>query len=438
MNNNNIGFDLVIGNPPYIQIKTLKENNHLLEKQNYSTYNKSTDIYCLFYEKSIKIIKYEGITNLITSNKWLKSNYGLSLKNYINENTNPIILIDFNNVNLFKNVSVNVNILTLQKLTNKKNLKATIIDNEIYKKCKPDFNNVNSPSRENKIQSKQLRNVNSISEYVNSNFININTTNSWSVINNVEEILKEKIEQKTTKLKNLNVSISRGIMSGLNSVFIITEKQRKDFIDNNPNTEQIIKSILRGKDLKPYKHNFQNKYIIYLTPKNIPNEDYLKDNYPNVYNYLVENKSSLEKRTDATTKYQWFMLQRYSTNFNRPKIIFSEISNIPKFYYDLDNYYVDCSALIIKGVNLKFLTVLFNTKILTAIFKKFYSSTKLNGNALRYKKDYLMELPIPLISEEDVRYYENLDIENINLQKEEERIVRLYNLTKEDVDVMFK
>ena len=430
----NIGFDLVIGNPPYIQIKTLKENNHLLEKQNYSTYNKSTDIYCLFYEKSINLIKDNSIANLITSNQWLKTNYGLSLRNFICNNTNPLILIDFNDVVIFKNVSVNVNILTLQKTSNKKNTKAIIINNTVYQKCKLNFNNVNSQIRENEIKS----NVNSISDNANSNFIVIDTTKSWSVINDEEEKIKKFIESKTTKLKNLNVSINRGIMSGLNSVFIITENQRNKFISNNQKTEQIIKPILRGKDLEKFKHNPNQKYILYLTPNNIPNEDYLKHNYIEVYNYLLENKTALEKRTDAVIRYKWFMLQRYSSTMEINKIIFAEITEQPKFYYDIDNYYVDCSALMMISETPKFLTVLFNSNIMTNIFKKFYAGTKLKGKILRYKKEYLLDLPIPLISKEDIIYYENLNLNNIDFQKEEKKLIELYGLNNKDIDAIRK
>jgi adenine-specific DNA-methyltransferase len=124
------GFDLIIGNPPYIQLQSIGKESDTLEKINYKTYSRTGDIYSLFYEKGNELLKNNGILSYITSNKWMRANYGEPTRKYIVENTNPLILIDFGMNLVFDNATVLSNILIFSKGRNFKCLKAVRIPND--------------------------------------------------------------------------------------------------------------------------------------------------------------------------------------------------------------------------------------------------------------------------------------------------------------------
>lgn len=110
-----LGFDCVIGNPPYIQLQSMGAESEKLKSMNYKTYAQMGDIYCLFYEQGYKILNNGGLLSFITSNKWMRAGYGEALRNFFANNTNPIRLIDFAGHKIFDSATVDVNILTYEK-----------------------------------------------------------------------------------------------------------------------------------------------------------------------------------------------------------------------------------------------------------------------------------------------------------------------------------
>ena len=105
------GFDIIIGNPPYSQIQQITKGIKELEQEKYITFSRTADIYCLFYERSICLLRIKGVLTFITSNKWLTANYGKSTRNFFKEKTNPLVIIDFGRHKIFENATVFVNIL---------------------------------------------------------------------------------------------------------------------------------------------------------------------------------------------------------------------------------------------------------------------------------------------------------------------------------------
>lgn len=126
-------YHIVIGNPPYIQIQKLKEEQKELEKQGLETYAKNSDLYCLFYEKGVLLLKEKGILGFITSNKWMRAGYGEKLRNFFNEKTNPLLLIDFAGVQVFGTATVDTNTLILENSENKQELMAMTMTKEMWK-----------------------------------------------------------------------------------------------------------------------------------------------------------------------------------------------------------------------------------------------------------------------------------------------------------------
>lgn len=419
---NSGGFDIVIGNPPYVQLQ--KDNGELAKlykNSNYDVFCSSADLYCLFYEKGINLLKPNGCLCYITSNKWMRASYGEKLRYYFSRNTNPKLLIDFAGNKVFDSATVDVNILLVEKKKNNKaTYSCTIMDN--YK--------------------------NNLWNYVDSNkTINqYDTSDNWVILNPIEISIKNKIEKYGKKLSEWNVSINRGLLTGYNDVFIINKITRDLLILRDPNNEQFIKPILRGRDIKRYSYQYCNLYIIVIpcgfTNKNSGNEmnkeKWFKENYRVLYDYFVTKEEELAKNRGSKSKglynrddqgdYWWELRScKYMTDFNKQKIIYSEIVQNPQFYLDNDNYYLDATAFLLNGKYLEYLVKILNSKISHWIFKKYYAGGGLGESGVRYKKVFLENLPIPEINENTSRLMEITDDLQIN-----QIIINYYKLSDEE------
>ncbi|MDD2345457.1 MAG: N-6 DNA methylase, partial [Bacteroidales bacterium] len=202
----NGGFDVVIGNPPYVQLQSLNETSKILEKSGFYTYEKTSDLYCLFYEKGNILLKNNGLLGFITSNKWLRANYGKALRNYLLQYTNPILLIDLG-AGIFESATVDSNILIFKKEKLKTSL--PFIANDLIKETKfSDFTFYENKKTEIKPIVDDI----------------------WIISNHQESQIKNKIEKNGTALKDWNIKINYGIKTGFNEAFIINEKTKNKLL----------------------------------------------------------------------------------------------------------------------------------------------------------------------------------------------------------------
>ncbi|WP_294961220.1 Eco57I restriction-modification methylase domain-containing protein, partial [uncultured Flavobacterium sp.] len=213
-----VGFDAIIGNPPYVQLQKMGQDSISLEKMNFETYTKTGDIYSLFYELGFNILCNQGILTFITSNKWMRAAYGESLRKYFVEKTNPILLIDFGGVQIFDSATVDTNILMGTKTKYEEKTNACILNKDFKSDLLEEFIKGNSTP---------------------THFNN----NSWVVLSPIEKSIKEKIEKSGTPLKNWNINIYRGILTGYNDAFIIDGKKREELIKEDPKSVEIIRPI---------------------------------------------------------------------------------------------------------------------------------------------------------------------------------------------------
>ncbi|MBL1230239.1 Eco57I restriction-modification methylase domain-containing protein [Enterococcus sp. BWB1-3] len=386
------GFDVIFGNPPYISLQKFENKEKDLYKflGGFETYEARGDIYTLFYERSIKLLKTSGYLGFVTSNKWMRAAYGKSIRNYLLEKTNPILLVDLGD-NMF-NATVDTNILIVEKSENQNILKVTDL------------------SRASKDPKKRIENM---SDYIKQNSQKTSFTlgNNWTILSSVEKSIKEKIEQNGIPLREWKININRGILTGLNQAFIIDKTTRQKLITQDPKSDQLIHPILRGRDIKKYGYTFAEQYVIYI-PWHFPleneksirgasllAEEEFKKNFPSIYNHLFQYKELLSNRnkSEVNKRYEWYALQRYGSNymddFFKQKIVFSRIpGDSPCFAMDKQKMILNDTGYIITGENLEYLLAQLTSDLIWFAFKRFYMG---GGIDKEFKLNNLLDLPVP-------------------------------------------
>lgn len=245
-----------------------------------------------------------------------------------------------------------------------------------------------------------------------------NSSNSWVILSPIEQSIKCKIEAVGTPLKDWNIQINYGIKTGLNDAFIISAEKRNEILahckdaDERQRTEELIRPILRGRDIKRYGHEWANIWLIYI-PWHFPfqfddsiqgasekAEIAFKEQYPAVYSHMLQYKEPLSKRNKAETgiRYEWYAMQRwgakYWEDFNKPKIIFQEIVQSSQFLYDDTIHYMcNDTGRIIVGSHLPFILGVLNSKLFFYAVKKFYGGGVLGEHGIRMKHTFFGNFP---------------------------------------------
>ncbi|EAK8023710.1 class I SAM-dependent DNA methyltransferase [Campylobacter coli] len=448
------GFDLIIGNPPYIRQEEIKELKPNLAK-NYKVYKGTSDIYTYFYELGFNILKSNGVLSFITSNKYTRAGYGEALREFLLKNVSILDYIDLNGIKVFDSATVDTSILSFEKLKSKdSSFRYLALDNENLKACGysidlcKDFKELSQKSL-----SKE-----------NFTFSDENTNS-----------LKAKIERIGTPLKEWQgLNIYRGILTGYNEAFIISTEKRNEILENckdeaeKERTAKLIRKMLRGRDIKKYSYEWAGLWIIFIPwhfpnvekPKTmLENEQDLKEQYPSLYKHLLSHKERLSKRNKEETgiRYEWYCLQRWGANyyqeFEKEKLVYSEIVKKPQFYLDTKlNFYAEATSFILTGENLKYLIAFLNNDFVAFIFKTFYAGGNLGENGFRYKKAFLEKLPIPKINSKNQKIADELvnsvdeilkakeQDKNANTQELENKInslvYKLYNLTEDEIKII--
>lgn len=222
---------------------------------------------------------------------------------------------------------------------------------------------------------------------------------SWLILSSIERSIKTKIEKVGVPLRDWDVRINRGILTGYNKAFIIDNKVKDELIAQDPRSADIIRPILRGKDIKRYKYHFSEMYLIttyneYIDSSGVKHPTVDVSQYPAIKKYLDSYWSELSKRQDkGDTPYN---LRRcaYMDDFNKQKIVFSRISgNEPCFALDNDGCMVNDTAYIIVGNNIEYLLDKLCSPLYWFAFRKFYMG---GGIDREFKVNNLQNLPIPL------------------------------------------
>ena len=366
------GFDVVIGNPPYVKLETIKDVSTSLEKLNYKTFDKRGDLYVVFVERGFNILKKGGLISYIMPNKWLQAGYGQKLREYfLTKQLDQ--LIDFGDIQIFEGATTYPVIFIGRQNQTKKIFKAALLKSS--NTIDFDFN------------------VESSSEvFENKQF----SGETWVISSGKNQQLLNKLTSKFKTLKEfVNGEANYGIKSGLTEAFIINEDTKNKIIDENANAAELIKPMSRGRDIQPWYADYQNYYFICTFPSlNIDIEQ-----YPSIKKHLLSfGQNRLEqsgnKGSRKKTSNKWFETQdtiAYYSDFARPKIMYQVFQVTPCFVYDESGLYCNNSMWILPTENKALLGVL-NSKMGWWLITKYCTQIQ-NGCQLIWK--YFGQIPIP-------------------------------------------
>ncbi|EDP6777062.1 class I SAM-dependent DNA methyltransferase [Campylobacter jejuni] len=438
------GFDLIIGNPPYIRQEELKELKPHLAK-NYKVYKGTSDIYTYFYELGFNVLKDNGVLSYITSNKYTRAGYGEALREFLLKNVKFLEYTDLNGIKVFDSATVDTSILCFEKSKSKDNkFKYLALSNEILKTCAYDIGLYKDFAEFSQ---------NSLSK------------ESFTFSDENTSALKAKIERIGTPLKEWQgLNIYRGILTGYNEAFIITTEKRNEILANckdeaeKERTAKLIRKMLRGRDIKRYSYEWAGLWVInahngYKNQNGEKVEAINIENYPSLKKHFDEFYPQLEKRADKGLTPYNLRNCAYIEEFEREKIVYSEIVRKPQFYLDTKlNFYAEATSFILTGENLKYLIAFLNNDFVAFIFKTFYAGGNLGENGFRYKKAFLEKLPIPKINSKNQKLADELinlvdeilkakeQDKNANTQELENKInslvYKLYNLTDDEIKII--
>ncbi|HEG3981294.1 class I SAM-dependent DNA methyltransferase [Campylobacter coli] len=444
------GFDLIIGNPPYIRQEELKELKPHLAK-NYKVYKGMSDIYTYFYELGFNVLKDNGVLSYITSNKYTRAGYGEALREFLLKNVKVLEYTDLNGIKVFDSATVDTSILCFEKSKSKDNkFKYLALSNEILKTCAYDIGLYKDFAEFSQ---------NSLSK------------ESFTFSDENTSALKAKIERIGTPLKEWQgLNIYRGILTGYNEAFIITTEKRNEILANckdeaeKERTAKLIRKMLRGRDIKRYSYEWAGLWVIFIPwhfpnvekPKTmLENEQDLKEQYPSLYKHLLSHKERLSKRNKEETgiRYEWYCLQRWGANyyqeFEREKIGWQRITQEPSFILEKEYILLDSMAFMVANSKneLKYLLGFLNSSLIFYYFKNIGHLYSDKGFLL--SNQYVEKFPILKINSKNQKIADELinlvdeilkakeQDKNANTSPLEEKInnmvYKIYNLTEEEI-----
>ena len=421
----NGGFDIVIGNPPYIQ---LQANGGALaglyENSKFESFARTGDIYCLFYEQGWRMLKNGGHLCYITSNKWMRAGYGKDLRQFLSKKSNPKLLLDFGGIQVFDSATVDTNILLFAKEGNRHETQAV------------------SGSKQHKDILKNL------SDFVRHNAVTTDfaTSDSWVILSPIEQSIKRKIEAVGVPLKDWDIQINYGIKTGYNEAFIITTEKRDEILyncadeDERRRTDELIRPILRGRDIKRYGYDWANLWLI----ATFPARNYDIEQYPAVKAYLLSfaepmlreagldwvadnhladychqklaqtgqyieiagqriRLGSGDEKARKKTSNKWFETQdsiSYWDDFSKPKIVYQELCRRGSaFSMDFENNFVGNTGYLLTSNSLSIaelqqLCTLLNSQI--ALYQLDTICTKFDETGWRWLRQFIEDIRLPL------------------------------------------
>ncbi len=383
------GFDAVIGNPPYVRQETLGQEFKNYAKNYYDSFVGTADLYVYFIEKSLRLLKSQGTLGIICSNKFMRAKYGSKIRKYLVEKAHLLKIVDFGELPVFQNASTFPAIILAkqEQVKEQKYIYAPIKSLE-FKSLYDEVKKIGS-----QLDSRSVEGEN------------------WKLASGDEIDILNKIKVKGKPLGNLlKHKICWGIKTGLNKAFVIDHETKDKLIRENPSSEELIFPFISGKDLQQYAIPEIKNYLI-LIPKgwtelhahSAKNKwNWLEENYPAIAKHLGQYAREAESRTDKGE--YWWELRAcdYYSEFQKPKIVYPEISIKPKFVLEREGYLSNNKTFIIPCSSPYALGIL-NSKLIWLFLKRTCSclGDPDNRGRLELRDIYVREIPIRTIDFSD-------------------------------------
>ncbi len=438
------GFDVVIGNPPYVRQEKIIPIKPILERQFPDVFARQADLYIFFYKRGSELISVNGVLAYISSNKFLRAGYGKKLRKFFTDDQCIHRLLDFGSVQVFK-ASVDTCILLIENAPSSIEafLAATFRDEADVSRLSIAFQ-----------------------EQAFSMYPRDLSPEGWVLASSNITALLTKLQSTGTQLyEDIQGRLYFGIKTGCNEAFIIDEAKREELIAQDPTSAEIIKPLLRGRDIKRYYAEWAKLYLLFI-PWHFPlhedssitgvsqhAEDQFRENYPAMYNHLLQYKDKLSNRNRSETgiRYEWYALQRcantYLSEFGKPKIIYPDISPIMRACYDTTKAYCLQTTYILPTEDLSLLAILNSKLFLWYARHKFQSlNDPWAGGGLRFIAQYMRRVPIAdrtaeqkiALSELVERILEDPNGDQVReIEQEIDTLVyELYGLTDDEIELI--
>ena len=335
------GFDVVIGNPPYVRHEKIKDLKPLL-KQHYQCFTGVADLYVYFYERSIRLLKPEGIFAFITSNKWYRANYGEKLREWMNWNTRVLSIIDFGDADVFTAIAYPTIVIAARRKA------------EISKPVATDTVRVMNWTQQHPVEA--------FPTVFSAESFSVPQAElkkeGWQLEPPVKRRLLERIRATGKSLgEYVQGRFYYGIKTGFNEAFVIDGATRARLIAEDPKSAEIIKPFLRGRDVKRWRVEFADQYLIKIESsenKKHPWSDYkpveaeavFAKTYPAIYTHFQSYRQALIDRYDQGRFFWELRACVYWQEFEKPKIIVPAIAEEPSFAPDFQSHFSNNKSTI--------------------------------------------------------------------------------------------
>jgi hypothetical protein len=398
-------FDLIIGNPPYFSLSTQADRYLAYYQENYQVFERTSDIYCLFFEKALTLLKPQGLLAYITSSQWLQTNYGKKLRDFLVQKANPTLLLNFGGVKVFRDATVDSSILVLKNEPCTFQLRAVAFSNDFQ------------------------MGIDDLNKYVEKNQLLLTDLHAdkWTIADEQTLALKEKIKTAGSLLKDWNVKINYGIKTGMNEAFIIDEATKNELIKKDKKSAEIIVPLLRGRDVHQYHAEWANLYLI-LTK----NGTDIK-RYPAIAKHLNSFGDAVKKRADQGENWWNLRACAYYDSFAEQKIIYPETTvRRSEFYLDTAGMYIDKTCFMITGEHLAFLN-----GVLSSTLIEWYLESELRSlgkNSIQYSKQYMENVPLPALERIDKALYQKIAHTTLALTQAYKTNIVGFEILKNELD----
>lgn len=335
------GFDVVIGNPPYVRQELLAPVKPYLQKT-YETYHGAADLYVYFYERGLALLQIKGRMSYIVTNKWLRSGYGEPLRRYLGNRHALEMIIDFGHAPIFEDVDVFPCILLFEKPSEptEHTVAVTTFPREVLRQVE-----LGTYIRNHKHAVPHRR----------------FGAAPWSLEPGAVDALIDKIRSRGVPLRDFaGLKPFRGVVTGFNEAFLISDEVRQGLINKEANSGDVIYPYLRGQDIKRWLPQWQGLWMIF-TRRGIDIDRYpaIKEHLSTYYKQLCPRVGIGAGRKPGS--YQWYEIQDsvdYWELFKSPKIVYQEIQFHPSYCLDTQGYFTNNKAFILPKPDLYILAVL--------------------------------------------------------------------------------